>query len=237
MNYNIVDTELIKVSEDVKLQVLTVGEETKHTVIVIDNFLQNPEDLLSIIETHPIEMEWGKWGHPTHLKLMFIRKMFNYLASEYYGVTDIVDLEDKLRLQFNIVNGGMPCNYTTIIPHIDPAMLAFSLFLNKDCEGGTGFYKHKKSGIDYQVEYFDEGFKKTEKYWQIHETYRKAKKHDYETILDSRNIHEDDWELQYVVDAQYNRFVMHPSYIFHSAYVEKEWYQEEKRVSLAGFIL
>ena len=144
-----------------------------------------------------------------------------------------------MRLQFNIVNGGMPCNYTTIIPHIDPAMVAFSLFLNDDKhnQGGTGFYKHKKSDVDYQVAYFDENFKKTETYWKIHETYRKAKKHDYETILDSRNIQEDDWELQYIVEAKFNRFIMHPGYIFHSAYVEKEWYQDEKRLSLAGFIL
>lgn len=237
MNLNIVDTDLIKVSENLNLQILSVGEETKHKVIVIDNFLENPDDLLSILETHPIEIEWGKWGHSTYLRVMEIRKMFNYLGAAHYGVTDIDDIVKRIQLQFNIVNGGMPCNYTTIIPHIDPAMLAFSLFLNKDAKGGTGFYKHKKSGVDFQVDYFDADFKKTETYWQIHETYRKAKKHDYETVLDSRNINEDDWELQFVVDAAYNRFVMHPSYIFHSAYVEKEWYQEEKRVSLAGFIL
>jgi len=239
MNYNVVDTSQVEINENLKLQVLTVGEEAKHTIIVIDDFLKNPESLLSIIETHPIEFVPGKWGHPTQLKLPLIRKMFDHFAREYYGITHVDDLEEKMRLQFNIVNGGMPCNYTTIIPHIDPAFVAFSLFLNDDAhnQGGTGFYRHKKSGIDYQVGYFDNDFKKTENYWKIYETYRKAKKHDYETILDSRNIQEEDWELQYVVDAKFNRFVMHPGYIFHSAYIEKEWYQDEKRLSLAGFIV
>jgi len=237
MDFKLIDTNKIKVSEDVKLQILTVGEETKHTLIVIDNFLENPDDLVSIIESQPLEMEPGKWGHDTLFKFPYIRKMFNWLAKEYYGVSHVEDIQEQIKLQYNIINGGMPCRYTTIIPHIDPAMLAFSLYLNKECEGGVGFYKHKKSGIDYQVGYFDENFKKSEQYWQIYETYRKAKKSHEEIEFDSRDIREEDWELQYVVDAAYNRFVMHPGYIFHTAYIEKEWYQQEKRVSLAGFLV
>lgn len=239
MNYNVVDTGNIIVNDNLDIDIITLGDDVKHTILVIDNFLQNPEDLLSIIEQHPLEMQWGKWGHPINLKLPGIKMVFNYLATNYYGMPkDAVKDPKDIQLQLNIVNGGMPCNYTTIIPHIDPAMLAFTLYLNKEeeCKGGTSFFQHVPSGIDYQIGYFDEPFKKTEKYWQIHETYRKAHKNDYELEMDTRELN-DDWAIEHDVEMKFNRFVMHPSYIFHTAYIEKEWFQEEKRVSLAGFIL
>lgn len=176
MNYNVIDTSEIRVNNQLDVETITLGDDTKHTILVIDNFLENPEDLLSIIEQHPLEMEWGKWGHPINLKLPQIKVAFNYFAINYFGMpSDAVKDPKEIQLQLNIVNGGMPCNYTTIIPHIDPAMLAFSLYLNKDkdCQGGTAFFQHGPSQIDYQIGYFDEQFKKTEKYWQIHETYRK----------------------------------------------------------------
>ena len=98
MNYNVIDTSQVEINENLKLQVLTVGEEAKHTIIVIDDFLKNPESLLSIIEMHPIEFVPGKWGHPTHLKLPLIRKMFDHFAREYYGITHVDDLEEKMKI-------------------------------------------------------------------------------------------------------------------------------------------
>jgi len=238
MNYNIIDSGDIKVNDNLEITEITLGDDYKHTILIIDNFLENPEDLLSIIEQHPIELEWGKWGHPLNLKLPFIKMIFHHLGMKYFGMPeDAVKDPKDIQLQLNLVNGGMPCNYTTIVPHIDPAMLAFSLYLNKDedCKGGTAFFQHIPSGIDYQIGYFEEPFRKTEKYWQIHETYRKAHKHNYEIEMDTRQL-TDDWAIEYEVEMKFNRFVMHPSYIFHTAYIEKEWFQEEKRVSLAGFI-
>jgi hypothetical protein len=35
---------------------------------------------------------------------------------------------------------------------------------------------------------------------------------------------------------KYNRIVFHPGYMFHGAYMHKEWFQDKKRVSLAGFL-
>ena len=242
MKYNFVDSSQIELNENLKLQILEVGEN-KHKVIIIDDLLKNPEDLLSIVESHPFDMslELGKWGHETHLRFPKIKKLFDYLAKSQYGVTHLTDemFDEKILLQFNVVNGGVQSPNSIITPHIDKAYLAFSIFLTSDehNKGGTSFYKHKKSGLDYDISYFDEEFKKTESYWQIHETYRKVKKHDFLTVFDPTSIDEEEWELQFIADAKFNRFIMHPSYMFHTLYVEKEWYQEEKRLSLAGFIL
>lgn len=73
MNYNVIDTSEIRVNNQLDVETITLGDDTKHTILVIDNFLENPEDLLSIIEQHPLEMEWGKWGHPINLKLPQIK--------------------------------------------------------------------------------------------------------------------------------------------------------------------
>lgn len=243
MKYNFVNTNDIEINDNLNMMVYEIGEETKHKVLVIDDFLKNPEDVLSIIETHPFDsaIELVKWGHETHLKFPNIRKVFAALASVYYGVDRIDDseLDEKIKLQFNLINGGIKCPNRCIIPHVDQAHLAFSLFLNPNGNnpGGTGFYKHVKSNVDYDLSYSDEEFKRTEQYWQIHETYRKAKRDDFETIFDSRNISQEDWELQFVADVKFNRLVMHPSYLFHTFYIEKDWYTEEKRLSLAGFLL
>lgn len=242
MNYNFVDTSHIEINENLKLNIYEVGDH-KHKIIVIDDLLKNPEEVTSIVETHPFDscIELIKWGHVTHLRFPKIKKIFDYLAKEHYKVNHLSDdmFDDKIKLQWNLVSGGVECPNRVIVPHLDQAFLAFSIFLTGDehNQGGTGFYKHKKSGLDYDVSYFDEEFKKTESYWQIHETYRKVNKNDYMTNFDSRNIDEEEWELQFVVDAKFNRFVMHPSYMFHTFYIEKEWYQEEKRLSLAGFLL
>lgn len=243
MNYNFVNTLDIEINDNLKMMIYEVGEETKHKVLVIDDFLKNPDDLLSIIETHPFDsaIELVKWGHETHLKFPFIRKAFVGLAKIYYGIDPIDDslLDEKIKLQFNLINGGIQCPNRCIIPHIDQANLAFSLFLNPDGNnpGGTGFYTHVKSGLDYDLSYSDEEFKKTEQYWQIHETYRKAKRDDFETTFDSKNISEEDWKLNFVAECKFNRLIMHPSYMFHTFYIEKDWYNTEKRLSLAGFLL
>lgn len=238
MSYNIVDTNLIQINEELKINILKIGDHTNHTLLVIDDFLKNPDDLLSIIKSQPIEKEKGKWSHSLNLKFPQIRQAFNYLAREHFGITHVENIFDDINLQFNLTSGGSLCNYTDLVPHIDEAFCAFSIFLNKDedCQGGTGFYKHVKTGLDYNVEYFDSEFKKSDNYWLIYETYRKIRKHDYEVVFDSRVIDTNDWELQLVADAKFNRFVMYPAYIFHTAYIEKDWYQNEDRVTLTGFI-
>jgi hypothetical protein len=247
MSYNFVDSDLIEINNDLKLQISEIGE-SKHQIIIIDNFLKNPEDLLSIVESFPLERNSNKqsgfgagWHCTLPLKLHQIKQTSQYLALNNYNMSipNEGNPHDSIHLQINLLKGGLRCNYTSMVPHIDDAKLAFSIFLNRDedCMGGTMFYAHKKSGIDYQIGYLNESFSKSDEYWKIYETYRRTKKHDYEIEYDSRLLDEDDeWEKTFLIESRYNRFIMYPSYLFHSAYVEKEWYQEKYRVSVAGFI-
>jgi hypothetical protein len=86
------------------------------------------------------------------------------------------------------------------------------------------------------VEYLDSDFKKTESYHKFDNYVKETSQNNYNTILDSRQINSSIWQLIHHVEMKYNRFVMYPSYIFHSAYIEKEWYQDIKRIGLVGFL-
>lgn len=239
MKLNFVSTSDIDVSDNLNMMVYKVGESPSHIVLVIDDFLKNPENILSILENYCFDPE--SITHELQLKFPKIKKVFHSLSKIYHGIENIEEsmFDEKIKLQLSLLNGGAPCLDKDIIPHIDPSRTSFSLFLNEDQEslGGIGFYKHKKSNLDYDISPFDEDFKKTEQYWHIHETYRKSTKYQSKTIFDSTNINEDDWALQFVADAKFNRLVMYPSYIFHSPYIEKDWYTEQKRLTLDGFVL
>lgn len=241
MSYNIVDTELIELNENLELQVLNVGINKNHTILVIDDFLKNPHDLLSILKSYPIEKNsthW--WGHqlPSDLEFIRIRNSVNYFAREFFNVTHVKNVVDNIAFQFNLVPGNKEAWNSHMVPHIDQAFVAGSIFLNddRDCKGGTGFYKHKKSNIDYEVSYVDENFKETAHYWAINETYKSIKERDHTITFDSSKIDREEWELYFIAEAKFNRFIMHPSYIFHAPYIERDWYLDNERVSLAMFV-
>lgn len=241
MSYNIIDTELIEINPDLELQILKVGLNQNHTVLIIDDFLKNPYDLLSILKKYPIEKNSSHWwGHqlPKDLEFLKIRNSFNFLAREYYNIIHVNNVLDNIALQFNLVPGNKEAWNSNMVPHIDQAFVAGSIFLNEnsECRGGTGFYKHKKSNIDYELSYVDETFKETAHYWAINETYKSIKEHDHILTFDSKKIDPEEWELQYIIESRFNRFIMHPSYIFHAPYIEKDWYLNEERVSLAIFL-
>jgi hypothetical protein len=248
MTFNIIDSDIIKINDDLDVQVSKIGE-TGHVIVTIDNFLKNPEDLVSIIEKYPIEKNdtstdnpnsmgyFPGWTTSFGIKVLEIRKTFNYIAKKYYDINHIENLMYSTSIQINLLNGGIPLSLKSLHPHTDPSILAFSLYLNKDedCNGGTAFYKHVKSNIDYDVSMFDEDFKKTENSILIQKTKEKYNKPNLVSILDSRLIDEE-WEKTFMIKMKYNRIVFHPGYMFHGAYMHKEWFQDKKRVSLAGFL-
>ena len=239
MKLNFISTGDIDINDNLNMILYNVGEENPHTVLVIDDFLKNPQDILSILENYCFDIE--EITHETSLKFPNIKKVFNALSKIYYNTEDINAsmFNEKIKLQFSLLNGGKSCSSKDVIPHITSSRTSFSLFLNSNQQdlGGIGFYKHKKSNIDYDISYFDEEFKKTEQYWHIYETYRKSYKNAINVSFDSRIISEEDWELQFVADNKFNRLIVYPSYMFHSPYIEKDWYTEQKRLTLEGFIL
>ena len=238
MEFNFIDTDLIHINDELETNITTIPN-TNHIVITIDNFLKNPEDLRDIANKQLFELNPRNksslpgWISQTNLKFDQISKTAHYLSDNFYNI-----LDRSIVFQFNLFQGGFPCKYTSLLPHVDSAFLAFQIYLNdpSECKGGTNFYRHKESGMDHNVGYIDSDFKLTEGYWKFMNHYRETTDNDFNTILDSSQIDPEIWELTHSVEMKYNRFVMYPSYAFHTAYVEKEWYQENKRIVLVGFL-
>jgi hypothetical protein len=241
MNYNFVDTDLIKINDELELKIEYIPD-TDHKIFIIDNFLKNPEDLRDIASKQLFEkITENENGHPswvsiTNLKFNQITKTAKYITKNYYGASE----EDKFKVlyQFNLFEGGTPCNYTSILPHTDNSFFAFQIYLNlpEECEGGTNFYKHISSDLDHNAEYFDPEFKRSDKYFELMEHLNEIEQNNFNTILESRQIDPEVWKNIHGIEMKYNRFVMYPSYVFHSAYIEKEWFQEIKRIGLVGFL-
>ena len=47
---------------------------------------------------------------------------------------------------------------------------------------------------------------------------------------------EDVWEEEHHIQMKFNRLVIYPSYIWHSAVMKKGWYTDMPRISLSGFV-
>jgi hypothetical protein len=239
MNFNFIDTNLISISDELETSITTI-ENTNHLIITIDNFLKNPEDLQKIASKQCFEkVPSNKNGNPgwtsiTNLKFDQISRTAEYLSDTYFQV----NTNHKINYQFNLFEGGMSCKYTSLLPHVDNSVFAFQIYLNnpEECRGGTNFYRNIDSGLDANLEYVVSDFRKNESYWKFKNYFTEINENNYNTILDSRQIDSSNWELIHSVEMKYNRFVMYPSYLFHSAYIEKDWYQDVKRVGLIGFL-
>jgi hypothetical protein len=239
MNINFVDTDLIEISDELETNITNIPN-TDHLIITIDNFLKNPDDLQEIFVNQVFEKTPNNkngspgWTSITNLKFNQIKLTSTYLSDNYFQI----ETRGDISFQFNLFEGGMPCKYTSILPHIDQSLFAFQIYLNspEDCYGGTNFYRHIESGLEANLEYIVPDFKKDEKYWLFKKHYMRINENNYNTILDSRQIDSSLWELIHNVEMKYNRFVMYPSYLFHSAYIEKEWYKDVKRMGLMGFL-
>ena len=246
MKFNLVNTDSIEVNDDLEIKSIQLGT---HSILIIDNVLKNPEYLLSILKNLPMEknpdtkpqkFKSTHWGHmlPSDWKFTPVRNLFNRCAKTYYNINHVKDIHTEIKLQFNYIPGNIIFNNLNTLPHVDPAFLACSLFITPDeyCHAGTAFFNQKNAGIDYEVSYCDENFKSTKEHKIIYDDYSKIENQEESLPYDSRFINKDIWELKYIAEMKYNRLIIHPSYIFHAAYIEEGWFMDHPRISLAGFV-
>jgi len=239
MNFNIVDPESIHINDTLNFQVMEVSDE-KHVIVVIDDFLKNPDDLLSILEKVAVpKRKEGEKLYPGVMgRIPFtfpqICKTFSYVASEICEIKT-----NRIDLQLNLLKGGEPCSGYSIMPHVDnPNLLAFNLFLNpeEECRGGTSFYNHLPSESNFSLRNISNDFEQGVAFEKQNKTYLEEYNNDDITILDSTLIDNNTWKEEIMVDMKFNRMVIYPSYYFHSAYIEKDWFTDSPRVTLSGFL-
>ena len=47
---------------------------------------------------------------------------------------------------------------------------------------------------------------------------------------------EDVWEEEHHVKMKFNRMIIYPAFMWHTAFMKNGWYKDEPRVSMSGFV-
>lgn len=122
------------------------------------------------------------------------------------------------------------------IPHVDHSSVTGLVWLSLENKGGTGFYQHRATGLS--------AMPNTKNYEQVaravaatnagsaEDLYRQILRPvDRPGLLTRSTRH---WKLLGVLRARFNRAVLFPSQLFHSQYVQDDWYGNDlKRARLS----
>jgi len=244
MNLNIFDSNNIDVNNHLLIRTDRIGPDKNHPVFTVDNILTDPDKLVSdVIEKMPVDVSAFRSssfpGIQVPLNLRF-GQINNFLAYCINEQTDFdVDNSDSLDIsyQLNILKTNDTCEWKSLQPHVDPSMFAFVLYLNPDeeCRGGTSFFEHSECGV-YNMEHVDPKFKRQEIYWNYKEWEFNNVEKFTEIIETDRSNIDASWKEIHHVKMKYNRMVIYPSYLWHTAVYNKSDYAEFSRVSISGFV-
>lgn len=242
---NFVDDNDLKVSEDLHYDVRRLGDHQNHPVIVVDNVLANPDSFVeNVIKKLPLQKNDTSGvgvfpGYQNTLGLEFTQ--LNKLVSFFINKCTDIEIEDPNAVPFdyqvNCLYSNVECHRICIQPHIDPALFAFVLYLNDNPAGGTSFFSHKATGIA-NMEHVDKNFKRSESYWEYKEwQYDFFKEKRSEIVpLNSNLMEKDVFEEEHFVKMKYNRMLIYPGYLWHSAMIHPDWWVDEPRIALVGSI-
>jgi hypothetical protein len=187
-----------------------------------DDILSHPEEFREFLEYFPafVNSEFNydlAPGSRQHIPRSWLYNLNNLLQDFYQKQIDFA-------WATNIYSGNMPSRYKNNLPHVDYTDIVANLWLNTECHGGTGFYAYDK----------------TYTHWKkmpaaIHEEIEGVVRNSSGEEKEWKTIIEDDqWCLYYLAEMKYNRLTLYDGNLFHSAYLEKDWYIHEPRYSLIG---
>lgn len=204
-----------------------------HKVYVIDNFFANPEFLRKYALTLPYRNHHSEDYPGIRVSVDF--NEINFYQDLNLKVKDIIfdgnELKGIAKLSIITWRGEDLPYYMAQNPHHDKVnCIVATIYLNpaRQCKGGTGFYRHRKTQYESILE-VGEKFDKTSHYEEI---YRNP-----ENKFDNGYINESNetWELIHKVDMVFNRAVFYPAHLFHSPYFDDNWFGKalnEKRLTL-----
>lgn len=200
-------SESLKISSS--LYIIKTKTAFNDEIIIVDNFYENPEIA----------------------RQKMLRSEFKNNLKKFFGETELIE---SVSLEKDFVNLGIQlfnakfdflsffAKVTTneSWPHIDKYPVAGVVYFNTDQEsdGGTGFYKHKETGV-YKVDYF-KGFP----------NYKKAALlSGYESEKEFADAHFCDrskWEIYELIPMKFNRLIIYSSGLYHNSHFNEGYYSK-----------
>ena len=242
MNLNIIDDKTHRVNDELKYE---ISKLESHPIIIIDDVLENPHDFIDqVVEKLPMQYNELHKGDPDevfpgyqsniHLNLAEVSKLTGHMIQK---CTDFKNIEPdliKVFYQINAMYSDREVPRISIQPHIDPAVYATVLYLS-DVEGGTSFFTHSETGLT-NTENIHKPFKRTEEYWNLKEWVYDFSPKATELVDNDTMLIDKVWEEQYHVPMKFNRMIIYPSFMWHTAVMKNGWYKDKPRVSMSGFV-
>ncbi|MBC3874839.1 DUF6445 family protein [Undibacterium flavidum] len=198
------------------LQSVNIGS---HQALIIDDFLENPDALRQLaaeskFETYPGYTE--RKGYPgiraqAPVDYSYaITEFLEPLIKSHFGVPEQLDLRKSV-CAFSLTSMTAeelgPLQRT---PHFDastPYHMAVLLYLCNERHGGTGFYRHKSTGIQQITESNRERY--LDVYYEEINAQRPAQRY-----FDDSSEH---FEFLGMIPAKYNRLVVYQGSLLHTA--------------------
>ena len=242
MNLNVIHEETLQVSDDFHYEVTMLDT---HHVIIVDNVLKNPQLFLeNIVEKLPLKINDS---HPNivfpgpvgkfPIQLKELDYLIGYLLKKCTDFDNIDPKQIESFYQLNAVYSDVEISRASIQPHVDPTVYATVLYLNpeEDIKGGTAFFDHSSCGLT-NIEHVSQPFKRTEEYRNLKKWQYDFGRKSTELIDCDSMLMEDVFQEVHFVPMKFNRLILFPSYVWHSAIIKKGWYKDRPRVSLSGFV-
>ncbi|MFZ6801459.1 DUF6445 family protein [Undibacterium sp. Di24W] len=205
---------LINLTPD--LQAVNIGE---HQALIIDDFLQNPDAMLEVARRSQFE---NYPGYAEHKGYPGIRAQ----APENYSGNITTFLEPLIKAHFKVPEplelrkSICAFSLTTMpsaelgplqrTPHFDsstPHHMAVLLYLCNEKHGGTGFYRHKATGLQQITEANREHY--LDVYYQEINSRRPAQRY-----FDNSNEY---FTFLGMIPAKFNRLVIYRGSLLHTA--------------------
>ena len=250
-NFNVYeDSKAFKVNEqslERSIKTHWIGEH-KTPVVVIDNFLENVDLTKELSHKAIYSNDEIKMHASPGLRSIFkVNWRIVPVVRQHFDCwyRDILNVEydwPEPKTTFTVIDTSEPLSAVQCHPHIDvdykqgqglgkrnTQLVATLLYLNKDCKGGTGKYKHKKIN-----KHIITNKKDYNEYLRLQTEYERNNPNIDENINDKEN---ELFELVETIEMKYNRLVMYPTCLFHHPiYSKDDFNTPDCRIILGTFV-
>lgn len=240
------NTDVLEINPRVEVQVDYVGHG-KHKLVIADNFYRFPDRVLELATELPYSDRFALVGNFPGVRAQINLETQHIIRTigELWG--------ESVRPFFNpqpvvfqaITTKEYRLNIGQRQPHIDRDLTAM-VYLNpaRTCEGGTGLYRHRLTGLerlpivpDEEIRQLADRLELSDEFFQTPEGYENFQNSMIFNPLfaNQENAYINDgnafWELLRLIEMRPNRLIIFDGRMFHSQHIQADQYQEGFRVN------
>jgi hypothetical protein len=227
--------DAIQINDNLQVEE-TVVDGTDLRYYVVKNFLKNPEAFVELLKKHNAyggDIEVSTPGYRQLISPLELSTLSNWYSNFYGNFVKKKIPITSWCYATNIYHNQMKCWNHNNRPHFDFQPITTYLWLTKDVNAGTAFYKLKfDNNTHFRYNDDIDDMKKTNK-----EEYRKYFKYDLTTAKEEqwyRFESDEYWQVYAVTPSEYNSVVFYDPLFFHNAFYDKS--DAEVRYSLLSFL-